>query len=134
MNNVKKVVICMCLVMITLGLCVSCGYSQDKPSEEVMKNIIPQLVITHYHLRKSGGFIYSNIIYNVFKITHSFFKKNSDGRDIYCVEITYKISCTFTKPEPNSKPENDSVEGKVEKFSFLKKGDDWYGKKGWDIQ
>jgi len=128
----------MCVVMIVIGLYVSCGYSQDKPSEDIMKGIIYQLVIPFYGswTGESDGSVYTNVIYNTFQVTHSFFKKGSDGRDRYYVEVTYDISYTFTQKfrgefQPSK---NDNVKGKVEKFSFLKKGDDWYGNKGWDIQ
>lgn len=130
MNNVKKVIMCVCVVMMVMGFRVSCSYSQDKPSEEVMKNIISQVIIPGF-----SKDIHTNIKFDTFQITHSFFKKGTDGRDKYCVEINYYISYTFQNPNYSQKMiSNENKSGKVEKFSFLKKGDDWYGKKGWDIQ
>jgi hypothetical protein len=128
MGNVKKVIITMCVVLMVVGMCVSCSYSQDKPSEDDMKSILLSLVVSYYRGHPNA---FSNIKYDIFQITHSFFKNGSDGRDRYCVEITYDISYVS---KMSGKQTNEKTTGKVEKFSFMKKGDDWYGKQGWDIQ
>lgn len=131
MVNVKKVTLYMCVIMMVIGLSNEYSYSQEKPSKQVMKNIIPQVVISE---------MAGEIKYNIFEITHSFFKKGSNGRDSYCVEITYDISyidypsyglTLHSLDSPRSKNLKKAT-GYDVKFSFMKKGNWWYGKKGWD--
>ena len=125
MVNGKKGLISVFIIMMMMFFCVKYSYSQDKPSMEVMKSIIAQQAIFLYEATE-------NIKYTSFQITHSFFKKGNDGRDIYFVEVNYEISYNFN-PAKNNTQGNKFQKGEVEKYSFMKKGDKWYGGKGWGI-
>ena len=112
--------------MLVMYFGVDFSYSQDKPSEDVMKTYI----LTKYFRNPSSKD--TNVRYNSFQTTHSFFKKGSDGMDYYHVEVNYKILYTIPNYEGTGKPKDDTIIGKDEKFIFTKKGDGWYGHKGWE--
>ena len=78
--------------MIALCFCVGYSYSQEKPSEEVMKNLViningPKGLVT----ANTGQVIerYKNIIFNKFNITNNFIS-NKSGK--YCIIVDYNIS------------------------------------------
>ena len=136
MNNIIKVIMRISVVMMVISFSVVLSYSQEKPSEYTMKGII-----THNVNRVIGQNLgpdvfkvdIKNIVFNTFQITQSFFKKGSDGKDIYCVEINYEISYTLDEKVGN-RSSSKSIKKEGEKYSFFKKSNDWYGRQGWNIE
>ena len=100
MNNTKKVIICMCAVMMVISLCIGCSFCQEKPSEEVMKTLIAK---TWGH----GKHTITN-----FNIINSFYS-NLNGS--YCIDVKF----TLVRYDNNKQQAGD-------KYSFEKKGNQWY--------
>jgi hypothetical protein len=92
MVNVKNVIMSLFLIMTLMSFCVKYSYSQEKPSEDVIKKYI----LTDYFLNPSPD---TNIRYTLFQITNSFFKKGSDGMDYYYVKVNYNIRYTIINYE-----------------------------------
>lgn len=112
MFNGKKVIMSMFIIMMIIGFYVRCSYSQEKPSEELVKGIIFRIEI-----QKSGG-LYPLKITN-YQVTNEFISKHN-GR--YCVEVKYYIESTSL-----------DLTGMVnnKRYSFEKNGNQWYGWEGW---
>lgn len=129
----KKFMMSLCVVLMVISLCVSRGYSQDKPSEEMMKGIILQFVVWSLNNKYISPPNVSNLYYYSFQITNSFFKNGSDGRDRYCVEINYDVHYVFYRWVPDGRPiipQKKNMTATVEKNVFLKKDKTWYNNKG----
>jgi hypothetical protein len=124
MVNVKNVIMSLFLIMTLMSFCVKYSYSQEKPSEDVIKKYI----LTDYFINPSPD---TNIRYTLFQITNSFFKKGSDGMDYYYVKVNYNIRYTIINYEGSGKSKDDTITGKVVKLIFLKKEGNWYGRRGW---
>lgn len=96
MNNVKKVIMSVCVVMMVVGLCVGCS-SSSKPPEEIIKNIIMQ-----YALKDNGLDINDKNITNLkfasFNITNGFVSKTPGGggeSNPYNIDVDYRISYIY---------------------------------------
>lgn len=79
--------------MVIIIICVGCS-SSNKPSEEEMKNIILQLVISRTLLNNNID-NFETIKYDKFHITNEFVSKTPGGGEEsspYCVEVDYIIS------------------------------------------
>ena len=102
----------MCVIMMAMCLYVGRSYSQEQPSEEVIKDIIFRIEI-----QKSGG-LYPLKITN-YQFTNEFISKRNGH---YCVEVNYYIQSTSL-----------DLTGMVNnmRYSFEKKGNQWYGWEGW---
>ena len=110
----------MSIVMI-ICFCVGCSSFQEKPSEEMMKDLMMSLVLKdHQKVKYSYKF-------DTFNITNSFFSKSkgSGGESTpYCIEGQFKLSWVF----PDKQIGGQVLSGK---FSFIKKGNKWYVEQGW---
>ena len=123
MVNVKKVIMSMCVLIMVMCFCVVFSYSQEKPSEDVMKKYI----LTKNFENPSK---YKNIQYESFKIKDAYFKKGNDEMDYYYVKVNYNISYTIIKE--SGKQINDNIVKKSDEYIFLKNKGKWYGKRGWE--
>jgi hypothetical protein len=123
MVNVKKVILSIYVIIMFMFFCVVFSYSQEKPSEDVIK---------HYILTKNFPNIskYKNLRYESFKIKDSYFKKGRDKMDYYYVKVNYNISYKINKE--SGKPKYDNIVKNGDEFIFLKNGNKWYGKRGWE--
>jgi hypothetical protein len=108
------------IVMIVFACSVGCYISQDKPTDRQMQELIVKAVLV-------GEIV--NVTFTTFKITNSFFKKGSDGTDRYCIEVTYNIN--YGRPDWGHSTTGNFPRD-ADKWSFMKKGDIWYGIFGWN--
>ena len=120
MVNGKKVMMSMSVIMMLICLCVNCSYSQEKPSEEVIKNIIARITLSIPQGSRTTG-EYSQIDFVTFNITNSFISKKNNR---YCIEVNYILEYNFGRFGRLSVTKN------VEHYSFEKKGNRWYGWEG----
>ena len=111
MSNGKKAIVSMLVIMMVMFFCVKYSYSQEKPSEEVMKKIIVKL--------EFGEDQFTNLKFGEFTITNSF---TSNKNNRYCIEVSYIV---YYIHFIGNKMENDR------RYSFEKKGNRWYGWVGW---
>ena len=116
----KKIIVSVVVIMMVMCLYVQYSYSEEKPSEEVMKGIIYKGGLPNF---ESLGQHYSNINFIEFNITNTFFS-NKNNR--YCIEVNYIISFFSTILGGL-----DKVIENNKRYSFEKKGNKWYGWKGW---
>ena len=121
MFNGKKVIISMFVIMMLICLCVNRSYSQEKPSEEVIKNIIARITLSIPQGSRTTG-EYTKINFVEFNITNSFIS-NKNYR--YCIEVNYILEYNYGRFGRLSETIN------VGHFSFEKKGNKWYGWEGW---
>ena len=121
MVNGKKVIISMFVIMMLIFLCVNRSYSQEKPTEEVMKNIIARITLFIPQGSRTTG-EYTNIKFVEFNITNSFIS-NKNNR--YCIEVNYILEFNRGRFGSLSQSKN------VGHYSFEKKGNQWYGWEGW---
>jgi hypothetical protein len=87
MNRIRNGIIYMCVVMMVIGLFIGCSAS-DKPSEDIMKNIIRQFIGVDINDK-------SELMFDKFTITNGFFSKNkgAGGESTpYNIEVDYIIS------------------------------------------
>jgi len=128
MKNVRKIITSMCVVMIVMGLCVVSSYSQDKPSEEEMKDIILRFETSNKILNEKDR--YRNIIFKNFDITNSF-TSMKNGK--YCITVNYIISFDYYASDNGSPMEWITVgrNNYNTRVSFEKKKGKWYGGEGW---
>ena len=112
----KKCIMSLFVMMTVMCSFVSHSYSQEKPSEDVMKGIIVTLEL-HTDVIQN----ITNINYIEFNITNSF---TSNKNNRYCIEVNYILNYLWGTGYEN-KTENNV------RYSFEKKGNQWYGWKGW---
>lgn len=108
MVNGKKALMSMFVLIMAISLCVCSSYSQDKPTEEVMKRLLIRDFIGNMEYKESGH------KYNItkFNITNSFISKENGN---YCIEVDYNLTGIGWENKFNGK-----------KYSFDKKGNQWY--------
>ena len=111
MSNGKKAIVSMLVIMMVMFFCVKYSYSQEKPSEEVMKKVIVKLEFGEDQL--------TNLKFDEFIITNSF---TSNKNNRYCIEVSYIVY--YIHYIGNKMEEN-------KRYSFEKKGNHWYGWEGW---
>jgi hypothetical protein len=100
-------------------------YSQDKPSEEVIKDFI---ISKEFQDRSN----LSNIKWDKFKITKEIFSKNkgTGGENMsYCIEVDFKISFVYRF---GYKSMYDTWAKNGIKLQFIKTGSKWDGYYDWD--
>lgn len=137
MDNVRKVMVGMCVVMMMVWLCVSCG-DTDKPSEEVIKKTIIDidsrsrgtpgisLLEAQRYWCYPDNYEVKNLI-----ITNSFFQLTK-GINTYCIEVDYDLQFRLNfSINGEKRVDNGNVPHKGQQYSFVKKGNKWYGKGGW---
>ena len=101
-------------LLFSLTLIYGCS---SKPSEDTIKSIIIALI-------ESGAAPYeSNLKIENFKITNSFYKKINDEK-YYCIEANFTMSFDSFKTKR-------TAEISQARFSFIKRGKEWYGQKRW---
>ena len=123
MVNGKKVIISMFVIMMLICLCVKRSYSQGKPSEDVMENIIARITLgIPQGSRTTGEF--TNINFVEFNITNSFISHKNNR---YCIEVNYILEFNHGRFGRLSQSKN------VGHYSFEKKGNRWYGWEGWGL-
>lgn len=97
MFNGNKVLISLFAILMIIGLYNDRAYSQEKPSEKIIK----QSIIDGYSrsidkfTKNNSNLKVSNLKFDSFKITNGFFSKKpkSGGESVpYNIEATYKIS------------------------------------------
>jgi len=123
----------MLFIGLIVVMCVSgCLYS-DKPSEEVIKDTIINYITdkNNKNIELGKGYVkYGK--FNTFQVTNSF-SKSINGETIYYIEVSYDVESKSMHYETNKQPW--SHEGmyhmEFEKYSFVKKGNKWYGNIGW---
>jgi hypothetical protein len=125
MVNGKKFIMSICVSMMVMCFCVVFSYSQEKPSDDVIKNYI--LAKNFPNISK-----YKNIRFESFIIKDSYFKKGNDKMDYYYVKVNYNISFTIISHKKSGKLINDNIVKKGEKLILLKNNGKWYGKRGWE--
>ena len=123
MVKCNKVTIIIYLIMIVTCLSIKYSYSQEKPSDRAMKDII-------FLLEKSVNSLpmyIKHVKINNFVITNSFIS-NINGR--YCVEINLDISYMGRKRTIDDfEFRNEKLINK--RYSFKKIDNQWYGWRGW---
>jgi hypothetical protein len=122
MVNIKKVIMCVYIIIMGLSLSVLPSYSQHKPSDKTILDII---IITERgnSLQK----YMKNVKINTFVITNNFIS-TKNGR--YCVEVNLDVSYEGrNKILDNYKFRNDKLNNK--RYSFVNKHNLWYGYIGW---
>lgn len=132
MVDIIKNVIRMFAVIILIIFLDSYSYSQNNrfvPTDDMFKQSIAKILLEQDYLDYN---IYkNNIKYNKFQITHSFFKKDKDGVDRYCVEVDYDLNLTYKYAY-----EIKTVikTGKGEKWSFKSFPYYYFICKGWEME
>lgn len=107
-------------LLFSLTLTYGCSQLSGNPSEETMKGIIVAIItyspesITSYDFEE-------------FKITNDYQIKK-DNEEFYCIAVNYKAKVS-TNNIYSTKPAEYNKEGA--RFSFVKRGKEWYGYKGW---
>lgn len=126
MVNGNKVIMTMFSIMLVMCFCVGCS-SSNIPSEDEMKGII--MTIEMGHVLNDKRF---KLEFDSFKITNGFVSKNKGGggeSSPYCIEVNYKLKNIFT--DTDNIPKTQEIVEDNKRYSFVKKGDKWYGSKGW---
>ena len=121
MINGNKLLMSIFAIMMAMCFCVGCSSSQEKPSEDVMKNEI---------LKTLPWANRADVKYSIdkFKITNGFFskEKGSGGESTpYCIEVNFKLSMTSNIDVKDEQVINNR------KYHFTKRGGKWYGGQGW---
>jgi len=120
----------MFVIVLAISVCVGCSLSQEKPSEEVMKDIIMQFALKNI---KSPS-MFPNTIYvkgdnveindfkfDTFQITNGFYSKEQGGggeSTPYNIEVNIKISYDKTTSFINGR--NSSIQSSTERINILK--------------
>ncbi len=123
MVNGNKVAIAFFIILMTMCLNITYSYSQEKPSEQVIKDLI-------ILLEKDSNLLplyLKNVQYNTFGIIQEFYS-SQNGR--YCIKINSDISFEGRKSTlARFEPRNVRLINK--RYSFVKKHNQWIGYKGW---
>jgi hypothetical protein len=121
MNSDNKVIISLFVVMMLICFSVGCN-SPEKPSEDIMKELI--IGINTSNIAKGN---ISNIRFDKFHIISGYFSDEKSGGDIvYCINVNYLLVYKFKDSRDFTEIVKDN-----ENYSFIKKGNRWYGQKGW---
>jgi uncharacterized protein YcfL len=104
-------------LLISLTLTYGCS---SKPPEGTMKVIIVTLHVPSYGNPKN----ILRLNYEKFQITNEFHKK-VNNEEYYCIEVNYKYIFYFRNCLPFTEEKNQG------RFSFIKRGKEWYGYNGW---
>jgi hypothetical protein len=124
---VKSNNILMLSVIIMIGFTLCAGCSSGKPPELQMKGIIAgiQLNLTNENVKS-----YQVLAFDEFQITKGFYSKDRGPEENvpYNIEVNYKIHYKRTE---NNKIIEGNLEGKNEKYWFVKRGNAWVGNRGW---
>jgi hypothetical protein len=122
----KLIIYCIAIIMIIYCI-VGYSYSKDIPPEGVIQDLIVKVNI--YYGNVSSQKNYRNIKFNYFNINNSFLSKHN-GR--YCVSvdsfISYESRYTSSTTTGWKNGNKKIVNGE---YSFEKKGNQWFGWKGW---
>jgi hypothetical protein len=96
MINCKKVIISIGIIMMVMCFYVGYSYSQEHPSQDIIKNIIMRMELGNNINNKE----FSNLKYDTLQIINSFVSKTPGGHgesSPYCIEVNYKISYIFNE-------------------------------------
>lgn len=144
MKTIRKVIMCMCVVMMVMCFGIVLSYSQDKPlqekpTEKIMQNIISTIVLPNTPP--------SNITFPKFQITNGYFSKTKGGggeSGIYCIEVNYIMRWTHTYDKDHfvgttkvyyqGEKRTFNSDKVDDQWSFEKRGNKWYGWKGWEAK
>lgn len=107
-------------VLISLFIIYGCS---SKPPEEKMKSIIIAII------ESKAAPYESNLNIEKLKVTNGFNKKINDEK-WYCIEASFTMTFDSVNMETHGK-DKKIVEVNQSRFSFVKRGNDWYGQKGW---
>jgi hypothetical protein len=117
----KKIISSLIVVCVML-LVVGCS---SKPSNEVMQGIM--MTGFENQLNQYGNIKFAEVInwnFTKFDVTNDFFEK-----ELYRVKVDLVGSVTV-KNHLNNKTETIPIDSTI-KYTFQKRGKEWYGKKGW---
>jgi hypothetical protein len=89
MVNGKKVIISICVIMMVIGFGVKYSYLQERPSEDIIKDLIKKMEINK-GIEKSHV---RNIFFTYFNITNSSF----NNKNRYCIIVNYQINYEYIK-------------------------------------
>ena len=126
MVNGKKVIISICVIMMVIGFGVKYSYLQERPSEDIIKDLIKKMEINK-GIEKSHV---RNLFFTYFNITNSSF----NNKNRYCIIVNYQINYEYITNNPlNNKwiwfPDREK---RINiKYSFEKKNNQWNGYIGW---
>jgi hypothetical protein len=122
MVNGNRVIIYFLLIIIIMSFSIKCSYSQGKPSNKVIVDII-MIMERGNSLKKYT----KNMKINNFVVINDFISTNNNR---YCVEVNLDVSYEGRESVlVDYKPINDKLINK--RYSFEKKGNQWLGWKGW---
>ena len=111
LRNLLVVLFLLLSLILTFG-CSNIPGLSSKPSEDEMKSIINAIEGVDWNIEE-------------FKITNGFNKKLKD-ENWYCIEVNYKVV--------NKEDKTFIGEMNVRRYSFVKRGNSWYGYKEWDLE
>jgi hypothetical protein len=107
------------ILFLLISLTVTYGCS-SKPPEGTMKIIIVTLDVPSCGNPKN----IFGLNYEKFQITNEFHKK-VNNEEYYYIEVNYKYTFYFRNCLPFTEEKNQG------RFSFIKRGKEWYGYNGW---